>query len=107
MTSAWAVLRTVMPLNSSEAKVLKSKPRPRLAPRSLVVAPLVDWASMPLMRTRVKVGGRPRTVIVRPSPATRVIDTPGTRWIDSARLASGKSAMSSALMASTTPDDCA
>jgi hypothetical protein len=44
-------------------------------------------------------------VIVRPSPATRVIDTPGTRWIDSARLASGKSAMSSALMASTTPDE--
>jgi hypothetical protein len=53
--------------------------------------------------TRVNCGPRPRTVIWRPSPASRAIETPGTRWMDSARLASGKSAMSSALMTSTTP----
>ncbi|MNS25867.1 hypothetical protein D3C72_577710 [compost metagenome] len=58
---------------------------------------------MPLMRVRVNSELRPRTVIERPSPASRSMDTPGMRWMDSARLVSGKSAMSSAEMASTTP----
>jgi hypothetical protein len=48
------------------------------------------------MRTRVKSPPRPRTVIVRPSPLSRSIEMPGMRCSDSARLASGKSAMSSA-----------
>jgi hypothetical protein len=39
-------------------------------------------------------------VIERPSPFSRSIETPGRRWMDSARLASGKFAMSSALIAS-------
>jgi hypothetical protein len=54
--SADWVLRTVMLLNSSEAKTLKSKPRLRLPPP-------VAMASTPLMRTRVKSAFRPRTVI--------------------------------------------
>jgi hypothetical protein len=39
-------------------------------------------------------------VIERPSPLSRSIEMPGRRWIDSARFASGKSAMSSAVIAS-------
>ena len=58
---------------------------------------------MPLMRTRVYSEPRPRTVIWRPSPLMREIDTPGMRCNDSARFRSGNWAMSSALMASTTP----
>ena len=95
-TSAEAVLRTVMLLNSSEAKTLKSKPRPRLAPPELSVPPVVLIASMPLMRTRVNCGPRPRTVMLRPSPASRAIATPGMRCSDSARFESGNLAMSSA-----------
>ena len=93
-------MRTRIELNSSEAKTLKSKPRPRfgLVPESF--EPAVDRASRPFRRTRVKSLPRPRTTMVRPSPLSRSIDTPGRRWIDSARLASGKSAMSSALIAS-------
>ena len=45
----------------------------------------------------------PRTAICRPSPASRVIWTPGIRWILSARLVSGKSAMSLAKMLSVRP----
>ena len=56
---------------------------------------------MPLMRTRVYSEPRPRTEILRPSPLTRVIATPGMRCSDSARFRSGNSAMSSALIAST------
>jgi hypothetical protein len=41
--------------------------------------------------------------MLRPSPWSRVMATPGMRWIDSARLLSGKSAMSSALMTSMMP----
>jgi hypothetical protein len=92
-----------MLLKSSEAKTLKSNARLRLAPPELSVPLAVLWPSTPLMRTRVNCGPRPRTVIWRPSPASRAIETPGTRWMDSARLASGKSAMSSALITSTTP----
>jgi hypothetical protein len=54
-TSAEAVLCTVNWLNSSEAKTLKSKDRPRLAPPDTSSEPVVASASMPLMRTRVKV----------------------------------------------------
>ena len=103
LDSAAEVLRTVIELNSSEAKMLKSNERSRLVPPAASVPPLALIASMPLMRTRVNCGPRPRTVICRPSPASRAIDTPGTRWMDSARFRSGKSAMSSATIASTTP----
>jgi hypothetical protein len=94
-------LRTRTELNSSEAKALKSKARERLglAPASLL-AP-VDSASMLLIRTRLKSPLRPRTLIVRPSPLSRSIEMPGRRCRDSARFESGKSAMSSALMASS------
>ena len=90
-------------LNNSDANTLKSNPRPRLAPPDASDPPVVDSPSTPLIRTRVKTGPRPRTEMLRPSPWSRVIDTPGMRWIDSARLLSGKSAMSSALMTSTIP----
>jgi hypothetical protein len=72
--SAAAVFRTVMLLNSSDAKVLKSKLRPRLVPPAASVPPLALMASIPLMRTRVNCGPRPRTEIWRPSPASRAID---------------------------------
>ncbi len=58
---------------------------------------------MPLIRTRVKSGPRPRTESARPSPWSRLIATPGMRWIDSAKLLSGNFAMSSARIESTTP----
>ena len=92
-----------MLLNSSEAKVLKSKPRPRFVPPAASVPPLADIASIPFRRTRVNSGDRPRTEMVRPSPASREMATPGIRWMDSARFRSGKSAMSSARIASTAP----
>jgi hypothetical protein len=94
-------LRTVTLLNSSEAKIEKSNWRPRLAPPELSLPPVVARASRPFRRTTVKSGPRPRTVMVRPSPPSRSIDTPGTRCSDSARFRSGKSAMSCALMTST------
>ena len=75
---------TVMELKRSEAKTLKSKPRPRLTPPLASEEPVEDMASMPLIRTRREVGPRPRTVMLRPSPASRARATPGMRWIDSA-----------------------
>jgi hypothetical protein len=99
--SAAVDLVILIPPNSSEAKVLKSKPRERLAPESDWLPPAMFCASAPFSRTIWKSPPRPRTVIVRPSPLSRSIDTPGRRWIDSARLASGNSAMSSAVIAST------
>ena len=92
---------TLILRNSSDANVLKSNPRPRLVPPDASVDPVVASVSIPLMRTRVKSGFNPRTVIDRPSPLSRSIDTPGMRWIDSARLRSGKSAISSAKITST------
>ena len=59
--------------------MLKSKPRPRFAPPEESVPPVEAWASMPLMRVRVKSELRPRTVSDRPSPASRSIETPGMR----------------------------
>ncbi len=100
-SSAVVDLRTVMPLNSSEAKTLKSTPRDRLAPPVTSRPPVVAWASKSLMRTSEKSGLRPRTVMVRPSPPSRSIDTPGMRWMLSARFRSGKAAMSDDLMTST------
>jgi len=88
-------------LNSSDAKVLNWKPRSRRRAPSALLAPEVDRVSNPFRRTRVKSPPRPRTEIELPSPFSRSIDTPGIRCSDSARLASGKSAMSSALMTST------
>ncbi|MNI36823.1 hypothetical protein D3C73_908890 [compost metagenome] len=102
-TSAEAVLRTSSCENRSEANTLKSKPRPRLVPPLWSPAPTVVSASMPLMRTRVNSGPRPRTEMLRPSPASRVMTTPGMRCSDSARFRSGNLPMSSATMASTTP----
>ncbi len=58
---------------------------------------------MPLSCVRVKSGPRPRSEIWRPSPESRVIATPGMRWSDSARLRSGKAAISSATMLSCAP----
>lgn len=51
-SSVWAeaVLRTVMLLNSSEAKTLKSKARLRLAPPELSVPLAVLCPSTPLTR---------------------------------------------------------
>ena len=99
-TSADAVLRTMISLKSSEAKILKSKPRERDGPSWF---PHDANASMPLMRTRVNSGFKPRTLMVRPSPPSRSMATPGTRCKDSAKLLSGNLPMSSALMTSTTP----
>ena len=79
--SAAEVLRTVTELNSSDANVLKSNERSRLVPPAASVPPFALIASMPLMRTRVNCGPRPRTLICRPSPPSRAIDTPGTRWM--------------------------
>ena len=99
-SAADAVLLTTIELNSSEAKTLKSNARSRLndAPSTEVAI-----VSMPLTRTRVNCAPRPRTVIWRPSPASRSIATPGIRCSDSARLVSGNLAMSSATMTSTWP----
>src|SRR3546814_10031625 len=44
---------------------------------------------MPFRRTRVNCAPRPRTVIARPSPASRWIEMPGMRCSDSARFWSG------------------
>ncbi len=89
-----------MALNRSEANTLKSKARPRLTPPEASEVPVVARASMPLMRTRVNCGPRPRTEISRPSPPSRVMATPGMRWIDSDRFRSGNLPMSSARMVS-------
>ncbi len=40
-------------------------------------------------RARANCGPRPRTVTCAPSPASRAMETPGMRWMDSARLRSG------------------
>ena len=98
--SAWEVLCTVSSLNRSEEKILKSKERVRLTPPSLSGPPVVVSVSMPLISTRVNCGPRPRTVISRPSPSSRVIATPGMRCSDSARFWSGNLPMSSARMVS-------
>jgi hypothetical protein len=84
-------LRAVMLLNSSDANTLKSNCRLRLEPPELSVPPVVLCASMPLMRTRVNCGPSPRTLMLRPSPASREMETPGMRCTDSARFASGTS----------------
>jgi hypothetical protein len=102
-TSAEALFLTVIWLNSSAAKTLKSKPRVRLLPPEESVPPVEAWPSIPLMRTRVKAGPRPRTEMLRPSPASRVMATPEMRCIASARLVSGNLATSSALTTSTMP----
>ena len=94
--SADWVLRTRIELKSSEANIEKSNERLRLPP-------FAAWASRPLMRVRVKSDPRPRTEMVVPWPLTRSMVTPGRRWMASARFWSGKSAMSSARMASTAP----
>ena len=99
-TSAEAILWTVSWLNSSEAYTLKSKERPRLAPPEMSSEPVVARASMPLMRTRVKVEFRPRTEICRPSPWSRARVIPGMRCSASDTLRSGNLAMSSARMLS-------
>ena len=89
-----------MLLNSSAANTLKSNCRLRLAPPELSVPPVVLCASMPLMRTRVNCAPSPRTLRLRPSPASRVMAAPGMRWMASARFESAFLAISSARMLS-------
>ena len=99
--------RTVIVLKRSDAKTLKSKTRPRLTPPAASDDPVVDSASIPLIRTRVNWGPRPRTEMFLPSPASRASATPGMRWMDSDRLRSGNLPMSSARMLSDEiPEDC-
>ena len=57
----------------------------------------------PFSSTRLNGGPKPRTVTDLPSPRSRSMDTPVMRCKDSAKLVSGKSPMSSAVMASTMP----
>ena len=66
--------------------MLKSNPRSRFVPPELSVPPAVVSPSMPFKRMRVKAGPRPRTVMLRPSPASRAIETPGIRCSDSAEI---------------------
>ena len=93
-TSAWPVLYTSTALTPSEARLPKSKERPR---------PSDVGICRPFNSTRLKCGPKPRTVTRAPSPRSRSMETPVMRCSDSARLVSGKSPMSSAVMASTTP----
>ena len=93
-TSACPVLYTSTALMPSAARLPKSKERPR---------PLLVGICRPFSSTRLKSGPKPRTVTRAPSPRSRSMETPVMRCRDSARLLSGKSPMSSAVMASTTP----
>ena len=58
----------------------------------------------PFNVTRLNSGPKPRTVTREPSLFIRSMVTPGMRWMASARLVSGNLPMSSAVMASTTPE---
>jgi hypothetical protein len=92
--SARPLFKTSTAEMPSDARLPKSKDRPR---------PLLVGIWRPFSSTRLKSGPRPRTVIRDPSPRERSMDTPVMRCSDSARLVSGKTPMSSAVMASTTP----
>ena len=78
----------------SDARLPKSKDRPK---------PLLVGIWRPFRSTRLKSGPNPRTVTRAPSPRSLSMETPVMRCSDSARLLSGKSPMSSAVMASTMP----
>ena len=93
-TDASAVLYTSTPETLSEAMSPKSKDRPR---------PLCVGICRPFNVTKLKSAPKPRTVTRAPSPRSRSIATPVIRCNASARLVSGKSPISSAVMASTTP----
>ena len=58
----------------------------------------------PLRVTILNDGPKPRTVIWLPSPLARLTETPVMRCSDSAKLVSGNLPISSAEIASTTPD---
>ena len=93
-TLACAVLYTSTPETLSEAMSPKSNERPR---------PLCVGIWRPLSVTKLKSAPNPRTVTRAPSPRSRSIATPVIRWSASAKFVSGKSPMSSAVIASTTP----
>ena len=58
----------------------------------------------PFKVIKLKSGPKPRTVISLPSPLERLTETPVIRCKDSARFVSGNLPISSAEIASTTPD---
>ena len=93
-TSAVPVLYTSTALMPSDARLPKSKDRP---------SPLLVGICRPFSSTRLKSGPKPRTVTRAPSPRSLSMDTPVIRCSDSAKLLSGKSPMSSAVIASTMP----
>ena len=97
-TFAWPLLYTSTELMPSEARLPKSKERPDGS-----FPPPAVGICRPLSSTRLKSGPKPRTVTRAPSPRSRSMETPVMRCRDSAKLLSGKSPMSSAVIASTTP----
>ncbi len=94
-------LRTRTELKSSEAKALKSKARERLglAPASLL-AP-VDSASMLLIRTSAEVAAQAADADRAAFAVVAVDRDAGQALQDSGQVRTWKSAMSSALMASS------
>ena len=92
-----------MLLKRSAGKTLKSNASVRLTAFMPLPVPLpVASASTPLIKVLVKLPPSPRTMIWRPSPASREIATSGMRWIASERLMSGNLAISSAPIESDT-----
>ena len=70
----------------------------------MIVPTLAEGICLPLRVTILKPPPKPRTVTSEPSPFTRLIDTPEIRCRDSAKLVSGNLPISSAEIASTTPE---
>src|SRR5580704_3912332 len=107
-TSARPVLYTVIPempsaeiFSKSKARVAAGPVNPS-SPRFGVVLPGME---RPFRVTRLNSGPKPRTVTREPSLFARSMVTPGMRWMDSARFVSGNLPMSSAVMASTIPNE--
>ena len=100
-TFALPVLNTETPDTLSEA--ISRKLKLRETPASCNAEELGIWR--PFKVTKLKSGPKPRTVTLLPSLLARSMETPLIRCSDSAKLVSGNLPMSSAEMASTTPDD--
>ena len=92
--SARAVFITSSELTPSDDKFSKLNERVKPVP--------AIWR--PLSVTKLNDGPKPRTVIWLPSPFERLTDTPVIRCNDSAKFVSGNLPISSAEMASTTPE---
>ena len=105
------VLYTCRPDTPSDARFEKSKERDWPLPPRLLLRPKKPGVELaagiwrPFRVTMLKAPPKPRIVTSEPSPSTRLMDTPVTRCSDSARLVSGNLPMSSAEMASITPED--